>query len=226
MRGLENYLYSEEGLLGLESGGLMGFPYADPAKSKYSDKRRIRYVGKNCEHDERKREQVEGILRKTAKKAKVKTSSSWIRDKFSPYIEKAVYYLNRLFAKETGYIADYGTVEIEEMKEDPYIRDRKGKIIGKIRGVYKTPTEDIGLNPELKKKEDAEGVYVLAHELGHKGKHIMGEIGEYNEAFGPLSVPVIEKKNDVISDAVTLQIYKDKYIDKYLRMPRHMLPRA
>jgi hypothetical protein len=223
---LENYLYSEADLLSLENGGLGGFPYADPGKSRHANKGKIRYVGKDWINNPQKRERVEGILRETSKKAKVKTSSSWIRDKISPYVEKVVYYLNKLFAIEKGYIADYGTVEIEEMKEDPYIRDRKGRIIGEIRGVYKRPTDDIGLNSELKKKEAAEGLDVTIHELDHKGEEYLGENGEYEEAFGPLAVPAIEAKTRLTTDIVRRQLYHDDIIGRYLRMPRDRLPTA
>ena len=212
-----DYLYSEEGL----ENGPLGFPAVNPMKSRHSDKRKLIYVGKRYFDDDQTRENVERVMKETARKTRVRTDGSWISRLLEPYVEKAIYYLNKVFAKETGYIVDYGTVELAEIKEKPFVYDKKGRVRGVINGMYNTIFKKNSFNPELAEMHISRPVKTLVHELGHNGKDYQGELGEYGDAFGPLTVPLVEAKNRLITDMVTPQVLQDPMPGKYIRAPEY-----
>jgi hypothetical protein len=229
MERLDRYPVSDADFLSTNNGEFsLGFPAVNPGKSKYADRDKLIYVGRRWYDDDQTRDRVENLLRETAKNTKIKTDGSKVANIVAKYVKKAVYYLNKLLAKESGYIVvDDEPIVLEEMKESPYVYDGKGRLRGKIRGIYNTFTKKKAFNPDLAKNpEEAEAAFTGVHEVSHRLiQHRIGLLGEYQK-FGPLAVPLIEAQNDLITDIVAPQVYSGGDIEKYLRTPRSRLPTA
>jgi hypothetical protein len=172
---------------------------ADPIESHYSQKKKIR------------KDYTNDMIKRLAEETEIITDGSLVANLAAEDMRDIIYFFNDMLSKKSGFIIDYKTVKIKELKGPAvYVTDdgRKATILGQ----YDTRTGELSLNPILCKYPRQIRKRVTKHETVHLMQDIVGLIGEYAEDYGPLyGRNVIETQAEVVAG-----MYSPEEIDSFL----------